>query len=72
MERKRKGADPVYAAEDIASGLYLNIDGDKPRAVRFTEATRFPGTLEGRLEAGTRLSTLQIAAPYELVRIDTP
>ncbi len=66
----KKGTDPVYAVEDAASGLYLNLDGDKPRAVRFSEATRFPGTLEGRLEAGARLSTMQIAAPYDVVRID--
>jgi hypothetical protein len=70
MPRHKKGIDPVYALEDAASGLYLNLDGDTPRAVRFNEATRFPGTLEGRLEAGQRLSTLQIAAPYELVRVD--
>jgi hypothetical protein len=70
MARKARGSDPVYAVEDAATGQYLNIDGDKPRAVRFSEATRFPGTLEGRLEAGIRLSTMQIAAPYELVRID--
>jgi hypothetical protein len=66
----KKGADPVYAVEDAATGLYLNLDGDKPRAVRFSEATRYPGTIEGRLELGTRLSATQIAAPYDVVRID--
>lgn len=70
MGRRVKGNDPVYAAEDAATGLYLNIDGDKPRAVRFSEATRYPGTIEGRLELGARLSTMQIAAPYDVVRVD--
>jgi hypothetical protein len=70
MAKHRKGTDPVYAAEDAATGLYLNIDGDKPRAVRFNQATRYPGTTEGRLELGVRLSMLQVAAPYDVVRVD--
>jgi hypothetical protein len=72
MQRRKgsRGTDPVYAVEDATSGMYLNIDGDKPRAVRFTEASRYPATTEGRLELGERLSTMQIAAPYDVVRVD--
>jgi hypothetical protein len=44
MATKRKGADPVYAAEDAATGLYLNLDGERPQPVEFDEATTFPGT----------------------------
>jgi hypothetical protein len=68
----RRGTDPVYAVEDAATGYYLNIDGDKPRAVRFNQATRAPATPEGRLELGQKLSLAQIAAPYDVVRVDRP
>lgn len=47
---RKKGTDPLYVAEDATTGLYLNLDGDKPRAVRFSESSRYPATLEGRLE----------------------
>jgi hypothetical protein len=68
--KQRKGADPVYAVEDGATGLYLNLDGDKPQPVEFDEATTFPATLDGRSAAVRRLSLSAIAAPYDLVRID--
>jgi hypothetical protein len=72
QRKHRKGRDPVYAVEDGATGYYLNIDGDKPRAVRFNQATRAPATAEGRLELGQKLSLTQVAAPYEIVRVDRP
>jgi hypothetical protein len=71
-QHHKRGRDPVYAVEDAATGLYLNIDGDKPRAVRFNQATRAPATPEGRLELGQKLSLAQIAAPYDVVRVDRP
>lgn len=64
----RKGADPVYAAEDAATGLYLNLDGERPQPVEFDEATTFPGTPAGRISAVLRLTA--VVAPYDLVRID--
>jgi hypothetical protein len=64
MAQKRKGADPVYAVEDAATGLYLKLDGEKPEAVEFNEATTFPGTHDGRIDA------LKRAGTYEVVRID--
>jgi len=60
----------VYAAEDAATGLYLNLDGSEPRLAPFTEATRFPGTAAGRLAACARLAAMAPASPYELVRRD--
>lgn len=64
MARKAKGADPVYVAEDAATGLYLNLDGEKPQAVALVEATTFPATPDGRVAAMKRAGT------YEVVRID--
>jgi len=70
MARRKKGTDPVYAVEDAATGLYLNLDGAEPRAVRLADATRFPGTTEGRLAAIERLCAIERALVAELVRID--
>jgi hypothetical protein len=64
MTTKRKGADPVYVAQEPATGLYLKLDGEKPEAVEFNEATTFPGTHDGRIDA------LKRAGTYEVVRID--
>jgi hypothetical protein len=50
--------------EDAATGLYLKLDGEKPEAVEFNEATTFPGTHDGRIDA------LKRAGTYEVVRID--
>lgn len=68
--RAKKGSDPVYALEDAATGLYLNIDGEAPRAVGIAEASRFPATTDGLLELCTRIAAIRIAAPYDLVRVD--
>lgn len=70
MAAKRKGADPVYAVEDAASGIFLKLDGEKPMLVEFCEATTFPATEAGRIAASIRLAGLQVGAAYEVVRID--
>lgn len=64
MAGKRKGADPVYAVEDAATRLYLNLDGEKPEPVEFIEATTFPATSAGRVDA------LKRAGAGEVVRVD--
>lgn len=71
MQRtKTKVIEPVYALEDGATGLYLNVDAEEPRLVRKLEdATRYPATPEGRLDVCTRASTLTVRAPYEIVRV---
>lgn len=65
--KTNKPFKPVYALEDSATGLYLNLDGEAPRLTPFGEASQFPATHEGRLSAYTAMHG---AGAYELVRRD--
>lgn len=63
--RTPKNTKPAYAAEDAATGLYLNLEGTEPRLTPLTEASRFPD----RLSASARLAAAVGAGGYEVVRV---
>jgi hypothetical protein len=60
---------PVHAAQEAATGLYLNLDADEPRLAPFAEASHYAT----RLDACTRIAEIRAPLPiYEVVRVDRP
>ena len=67
MGDNQRSKTPVYAAEDAATGLYLNVEGTEARLAPLGEASRFAD----RRGATTRLAATVGAGTYEVVRVQS-
>lgn len=63
--------DSTYAVQDAHTGLFYALGADSARLTRRKDASRFPATPAGRIEACARVvECLQPEAGYEVVRLD--